>query len=151
MGLLALAGCGFTPLYQSGTAAFGYQNHVAFDVASDRDGYILREELQSRFGRTTDARYTLSVRLTVTDGLAAVAADTTIARRNIEIAADYSLTDLSGAVVKDGTVSSFGGYSNSGTTVATRAAEADARARILGSIADLILADINGATLRADQ
>jgi len=143
LSLVALAGCGFRPLYGTNGAASVYQNAVGFVVPDGSDGYELRRNLEDRFGQSEAPAYILTVSLTATDVQAAVAADTSIARRNLEMAAEFALRDSGGNTVISGSVSAFGGYSNTGTTVSIRAAERDSRARVLAALADLISARIN--------
>ena len=112
------------------------------------DGYELRRELEDRFGHSESPAYWLTVTLAATDVQAAVAPDTSIARRNLEMTADYILRDGAGNSVSGGTVSTFAGYSNTGTTVSIRAAERDSRARVLAALAELIVARINSDAAR---
>lgn len=143
LGLVALAGCGLRPLYGPAGGATAFQGAVGFVLPQDSDGYVMRTKLEDRFGSSDSPQYWLTVTFTSQDGPAAIAVDTSIARRNLEMTAEFELRSASGEMVTSGTVSAFGGYSNTGTTVATRAAERDTRERVLTSLADLILARVN--------
>jgi LPS-assembly lipoprotein len=60
----------------------------------------------------------------------------------------YSLRDLStGATLTTGEVTSFTGYSATGTTVAVQAAERDAEARLMVILADQLLTRLLAADL----
>ncbi len=60
----------------------------------------------------------------------------------------YSLRDLeTGAIVTSGDVTSFTGYSATGTTVAVQAAERDAEARLMAILADQLLIRLLAADL----
>ena len=49
--LLALAACGFEPVYGPGGAGTALQNRVLVDAPEDRFGYFLVREVESRLGR----------------------------------------------------------------------------------------------------
>lgn len=49
--LLALAACGFEPVYGPGGAGAALQNRVLVDAPEDRFGYFLVREVESRLGR----------------------------------------------------------------------------------------------------
>ncbi len=77
--------------------------------------------------------------LDITQERVAIAEDGSITRYSLPGAAAYVLRDGAQTVVTQGEVSAFTSYSTTGTTVATRAAEADARARLAVILADLIV------------
>ncbi|HCQ58330.1 MAG TPA: hypothetical protein DIU10_10575, partial [Sulfitobacter sp.] len=54
---------------------------------------------------------------------------------------------LGGQIVTSGKVESFTGYSATGTTVATRAAELDAQERLMVILADLVVSRLYAADL----
>ena len=58
---------------------------------------------------------------------------------------DYSLRAADGTTITSGSVSGFTGYSTTGTTVATEAAEADAEERLAVLLADQIMARLMAA------
>ena len=139
LGFVALAGCGFTPVYGTGGAARVYWQRVAFETPADADGFALRQRLQDRLGIAAEADYRLIVTLDFAQTSAAIGADNSASRLNIAGKADYVLRDSADNVIATGTVESFTGYSNTGTTVATRAAELDARQRLVDGLADKIV------------
>ncbi len=103
--------------------------------------YRLRTALEDRLGRAESPVYALDVSTVVEEVTAAVAQDGSITRFNLKGDAAWALKDpVSGATLARGQVNSFTSYSATGTTVATRTAETDARDRLAIALADLILA-----------
>lgn len=135
----ALAGCGFTPAYGPKGGAAALQNQILFDEPGTRDGYVLVRHLENRLGRAQAARFGLSVSLTTSEEGLAYTQDAQITRYDLVGKAVYALRDLgTGKVLTSGTVDSFTGYSTTGSTVATLAAEKDARERLMTILADQI-------------
>ncbi len=139
LGALALAGCGFTPVYGTGGAGGALRGTVAYQVPETVDGYILGKRLQDRLGLTDSAAYVLAVTITVTEAAGAIDRTNTSTRISLPGTAAWTLTGVDGAIRAQGEVSAFTGYSNTGSTVATRTAREDARARLMTTLADLIV------------
>jgi LPS-assembly lipoprotein len=144
---LALAACGFTPVYAPGGVGAALRNRVLVDPPTDRDTFLLVQDLEQRLGRGTAAQYGLAVILALEiEGLAVTAAGD-ITRYNMVGKADYALRDLrDGAIISSGQVDNFTGYSSTGSTVETLAAERDARARLMTILADQITARLYALT-----
>ena len=135
----ALAGCGFTPAYGPDGGASALQGRVEVDEPNTRNGYVLVRHLESRLGRAQSPRYGLSVALTTSEEGLGYTQDAKITRYDLVGKATYALRDLStGEVLTSGTVDSFTGYSTTGSTVATLAAERDARERLMTILANQI-------------
>ena len=145
---LALAACGFTPVYGPGGAGSALQDQVLVDEPSTEEGYLLTRHLETRLGRAGSPRYGLGLTIaTVEDGLA-INALGDITRYNLLGVVDYALRDTSGgAVVTSGRVENFTGYSATGSTVATLAAERDALERLMVILGDQIIARLFAADL----
>ncbi len=139
--LMLIAACGFQPVYGPGGAGQALQNRVTVDAPDDRESYFLVREIETRLGRTTAPVFSLDLTIaTSEDGLAIDQAGNTT-RYNILGAADFTLRDLSsGQIATSGRVESFTGYSATGTTVATLAAQQDAQVRLMTILADQIVA-----------
>ncbi|UYV37495.1 LPS assembly lipoprotein LptE [Rhodobacteraceae bacterium D3-12] len=136
---VALVGCGFSPAYAPGAAATKLLGSISVDEPVDRDSYLLVQQLEHRLGRSAVPRYGLSLALEVKDERMAVDATSITTRFNVIGKATFALRDLAdGKVLQTGTVDSFTGYSATGTTVATRATERDARERLMTILADQI-------------
>ncbi len=137
--LTALSGCGLEPVYGPGAAANDLFGRIALTAPDSVEGYRLRSRIERRLGRAEAADLTLDVALDITRERVAVAEDGSITRFTLPGAATWVLRDTAGVTVADGTVNAFASYSTTGTTVATRAAETDARARLAVILADLIV------------
>ncbi|MDX1780799.1 MAG: LPS assembly lipoprotein LptE [Thalassovita sp.] len=136
----ALTGCGFSPVYAPGGAGQALLNSIAVDAPETRDEQTLMREIETRLGRSSAPRYALSYDLEVREERMAVSATNITTRFNLIGKADYTLTDTgTDAVVTQGSVDQFTGYSATGTTVATLAAERDAHERLAKILADLIV------------
>jgi len=136
---IALSGCGFTPAYGPAGGAQKLQGTVLVDAPTDRDTYLMTQSLEERLGRSQNAAYGLSYALTLNEERMAVTGNNITTRFNVVGKATYALRDLaSGAVLTNGIVDSFTGYSADSTTVATLSAKGDARARVISILADQI-------------
>lgn len=139
LGLAALAGCGFTPVYGTrGTASHLY-GQIAFELPDTIAGYHTRQELESKLGVTQTAAYVLTVTLDPVQDIAVAINDDNAARRtNLLGQASFKLADIAGNPLADGEVQASAGYSRTGNTVATSAAEDDALRRLSVNLADQI-------------
>ena len=136
----ALAGCGFAPAYGPNGAGNRLLSTILMDEPKTRAAFLLTREIEDRLGRAANPRYGLSYAITITDRAVGITGDDITSRYNIEGAVTYALREMNGgAVVATGKVDSFTSYSASGTTVATQAAERDARARLMTILADQIV------------
>ncbi|PVA11152.1 hypothetical protein DC366_05170 [Pelagivirga sediminicola] len=150
--LAALPACGFSPVYGPGGAGTALQGAVLVDEPLTRDGYLLTREIESRLGRANPGRFGLSHAITVRQESVAISKANVTTRFRLLGDVTYALRDLeSGAVVTSGKVSNFTGYSASGTTVATQAAEGDARRRLMNIMADQIVTRLIVAAPAAPQ
>lgn len=145
---LALASCGFAPVYGPGGSGAALQNRVLVDPPVDREGYLLVRQLEDRLGRTGDAAYRLSVVLSLAQEDRAIDPDGDIRRFHLIGTATYSLKDAAtGDVLRADVVDDFVGYSATGTTVATLAARRDAQERLMTILADQIVLQLQGTQL----
>lgn len=136
---LALAACGFEPVYGTGSAALSLQGKLLTTEPRTRDAYLLNQRIEERFGRATDPTYRLIVSLNVTEDGLAINTDGDIERYNVIGKAKFRLLDMAtDAEIMAGESSNFTGYSATGSTVTTLAAQRDARARLMTILADQI-------------
>lgn len=143
LGALALGGCGFTPVYGPGGVAEGLRNRIAFDEPRDRAGFVLVRALESRLGTPGDPRFRLSASIFRGEERVAITSQGVTNRFQIRGRVDYALRpETGGAAVTSGSVESFVSYSATRTTVATRAAQADAEERLMRLLADRIVAEL---------
>lgn len=137
---VALAGCGLTPVYGPNGAGTQLLRRVRVDTPDSVDSYQFTRTLEDRLGRADSPAYGLAYDLTLREEGLAVLASQAITRYNVLGEATFALTDLdTSQVVASGRVSGFTGYSATGTTVATRAAQTDAQARLVGLLADQVV------------
>ena len=138
--LVAGAACGFTPAYGPEGGASVLQDNLRVVAPDRRDGFLIAQRLEDRFGRNDGGRYVLTVTPTIQRQGLATSVEGTTNRFQLTGRADYSLTDQgSGAVLREGRVIDFTGFSATGSTVATLAAERDAAARLMVILADQIV------------
>ncbi len=143
LSLLALGGCGFTPIYGPGGAAEGLRNQIAFDEPSDRLRFILVRQLEARLGVPSDPRYRLSASVRRGEERIAVTSEGVTNRFQLLGVVDYAVRDAgTERRLTSGTVRNFVSYSATRTTVATRAAENAAEERLMRILADQIVAEL---------
>lgn len=137
MGLLALSGCGFAPIYGTGN---GLREQIAFESDDTVAGFRLNERFEERVGFSAAPRYLLRTSIRYNERAAAITAEGDTARLNIIGTADWVLTDLaSGAQVETGRVDGFTSYSAIGSTIATQSTRDDALERLAVLLADRIV------------
>ena len=109
-------------------------------VAPDTpDGFRLRARLEDRLGRADVPAAVLTVEPSVEAVEAGITPEGAITRYNLQGRAAWRLDTPSGLALGQGEVTGFTGYSATGTTLATRAAEEDAQERLMVLLADEIV------------
>ena len=137
---LAVAGCGFAPVYGTNSGAQALQNRVLVNAPNTREDYALVRQIERRLGRAETIEYRLNVDLEISEDGVAITPDGDITRYNVTGTATYVMTNATtDATAASGTVSTFTSYSAVGTTVVTLNAQEDARDRLAVALADLIL------------
>ncbi len=139
---LALAACGFQPVYAPGGAGSALYGNVAVSAPKDVESYLLVQNLEQRLGRSAGSGgdYDLNVRVATVTRAAAITTSNETNRYSITGNANFTLKNAaSGDVVAKGLVTDFVGYSASGSTVDTLADERDARGRLMEILADHII------------
>ncbi|MBV9330571.1 MAG: hypothetical protein JOZ55_03360 [Alphaproteobacteria bacterium] len=143
---IAIAGCGFHPLY--GTAAIGsglnrtfasvYVEPIAdYNVADT--GYELRNALIDLLDSNQNARYRLKVSLTETTEGLALLTNASITRYNDTLTVRYSLVDSStGKVATSGIETGLAAYNVVSSPYATLIAQQDADKRVAQDMAERI-------------
>lgn len=140
LGLLALGGCGFAPIYGQDNALRG---QIAYDTDETVAGFRIRTRLEERLGFATTPRYLLTVTRTEQRRTSAITSDGDTTRFNVIGTATWALKDAAtGTQVETGAVEAFTGYATTGSTTATQAAETDATARLSVILADMIVSRI---------
>ncbi|WP_289043054.1 LPS assembly lipoprotein LptE [uncultured Aliiroseovarius sp.] len=138
--VVALGGCGFTPVYAPGGAADGLRGAVTVAAPSDADSYELVKRLEERLGRNLAAPYNLTYTITTRSEGVGVTPRQEITRTQILGAIEFTVTDTAtGKAVEEGSVSSFTSYSTEGSTVSTASVERDANRRLMVALADMMV------------
>ncbi len=145
--LFLLSACGFQSVYGAGGNGGILQDRVLVEEQNTREGFLLVRQIEERIGRGADPAYRLGLGLEILEEGLGVDEDDNTLRFNLIGTADFELRDETGALVTSGQVSSFTGYSATGTFVATLAAEQDARERLMTILADQIIARLLTADL----
>lgn len=134
---LALAACGFQPVYAPGGNADQLYGRIEVSAPDSVNTYLLVRNLEERLGRPAAAEYKLNVSLRTSTQGQAITADNAILRYAIQGNVNYALVRSgTGEVVHSGNVSNFTGYSATGSTVETFASEKDANRRLMEILAD---------------
>ena len=142
---LALAACGFQPVYGPGGAGDVLRGRVEVSAPDDVESYWLVQNLEQSLGRTAAAGtdYLLDVKVRTASQGQAITASNDTTRYSIVGTAAYTLTDKeSGAVMASGEVRNFTGYSATGSTVDTLAGERDARQRLMVILSDQLVTQL---------
>ena len=138
--LVGGAACGFTPAYGPQGGASALQDNMRVAAPERRDGFLISQRLEDRFGRNDSGRYVLTVTPTIQRQGLATSVEGTTNRFQLTGRADFALRDtVTDTVVRQGRVIDFTGFSATGSTVATLATERDAAARLMVILADQIV------------
>jgi LPS-assembly lipoprotein len=154
--LLALSGCGLSPMYAGGGSGPVAQGLAAVEVPpiEGKAGWLMRHALNDRLGQAGTqgaARYRLDVVLDdKLEGLGLIS-DDTIGRERRTLRARYQLVDLaSGEILLDATAGSDAGIDVVSSEYATIAAEQTALENLSKEVADRIVARL-ALALRATK
>ena len=138
---LALAACGFAPVYGPNGPARGFQGKIRIADPADKNAFDLVERLEERLGRPKATRFDLTYTIKTTATSVGITPDNAITRYNLNGVIDWALMDrASNARVAGGQVKSFTSYSATGSTIAGLAAQEDAARRLMRILADQITA-----------
>ena len=147
---LALAACGFEPVYGPGGTGRLLQNNVLVDAPGTQNAYLLTRELEERLGRATAPAYALSLDIRTFERPLAIDRAGNTGRFQMQGHVSYALRRSdTGQIITSGQVENFAGYSATGTTVATLAGEDDARERLMNMLAEQIATRLYAAELPA--
>ncbi|MGV8953340.1 MAG: LPS assembly lipoprotein LptE [Cypionkella sp.] len=137
---LALAACGFTPVYGPQGPAAGLQGTISVASPSDKNSFDLVERLEERLDRPKAVAYDMTYSIATSVAAVGITPDNAITRYNLNGTIKWALiARKSGARVTGGTVHSFTSYSATGSTVAGISAQEDAARRLMRLLADQIV------------
>ncbi|NOD86163.1 LPS assembly lipoprotein LptE [Ruegeria sp. HKCCD6119] len=131
---LALAACGFEPVYAPGGSGSALYGRVEVSAPNTVESYLLVQDLEQQLGRSAGSvnDFKLDVQVsTVTRG-AAITTTNETQRYTIDGSAQYTLrSNATGQIIASGSVADFVSYSAAGSTVSTLADERDAKRRLM--------------------
>lgn len=145
LSLLALGGCGFTPVFGTGPEGQGSNLRGRIDVAApvDEEGFELAKRLEDRLGLPQAADLSLTADIRISEEAVGFLPDGEISRFNVVGRVDWRLSRIGDGVgIATGSERSFTSYSATSTTVATTFAQRDARRRLMVILADRIVTDL---------
>ncbi len=138
-----LTACGFSPVYGPDGTGNALRGRVEIAAPDTINSYILVQRLEEQLGRTVDPAYTLALTLATEQQGQAITANDETTRYSIVGILGYVLTEIAtGRIVASGDVRNFTGYSATGSTVETLAAERDANRRLMVILADQLVAGL---------
>ncbi|MBK1696894.1 LPS assembly lipoprotein LptE [Rhodovibrio salinarum] len=151
--LLALAGCGFQPMYgeratpQSGQVSPSVMNSVAIVPLSDRLGQqlhnALRDQLNPR-GQPSDPKYRLAVQISSVSEPSTLRSDGTATRRRFQLRATWQLESYdSSESLFSSSAEAATSYNVGDQPYATVTAFEDAQERVVDQVARLIATRAN--------
>jgi LPS-assembly lipoprotein len=149
IGVFAVAGCGFHPLYgdTGATAETAEKLAVIYvdPIPDNKLGYELRNELIDLFNASGDASknvYRLRVTLNTKSEGVAIQNDAAITRYNDTLTVSYSLTDAKGQVITKGVETGLSAYNVVTSPYATLTAQQSADKNAAVDIAYRIRTDL---------
>ncbi len=140
---LALMGCGFEPMYGTGTEARAGLGQVYVDVIPSEAGFVLRDWLIRQLGPSETPTHRLEVDLEIdTEGVALTTQNVTT-RFDVTGIARFRLVPLDGGpTILSDSIAAVAGYSapesETASAYASRVAEADAIDRVARQLAERI-------------
>ena len=137
-GAAPLAGCGFTPLYATPALTPALASVETVLPGTSRTGFLLKEQLGQQFARDTDepAHYRLTLTLRESRFPRGVRVNNVANRYELDVNADYSLSDAATAkVLYTGSSSVEVSYDSADPPYAGVAANQDGEQRAAGQMA----------------
>lgn len=145
LSFLALAGCGFRPIYGSfedRQQVAGALNNVAIANIADREGQMLRNHLIDRMyhnGRPQNPSATLEIRLSSSEISMGIQKDATTARQEYNLSANYVLKDNNGKELTKGIARSIVSYNKLDAQYGTLASKQNASDRAVKEVGEQII------------
>jgi len=140
LGAAPLAACGYQPVYQKGSVARGLQGNLNFNLIDSREGFMLLEALEKRFGAGgASAQYDVTINLMLAESDLILTVATGLSRVTIDGIAKVKVTDRStGDEVFGEKIRDVIGYSANEETLATATSRRDARDKLIRALAEQI-------------
>ena len=140
---LALAGCGFTPLY--GEAGVGSRlSRIAVTTQDDRLGYRVREQLEDALGRDAGQAPLWRLETTVEQSRRPLGRriDDTATRYELTVRGSWTLTPVDGGLPLSGVETVTTTYAAADQPYAAIAAQQDSEERVAAELARRIRLDL---------
>lgn len=137
---LLVSACNFTPVYGPEGAGSQIENRILIKAPTTKDAYFVTRRLETRLGRADLAPMTLS--FSVSNSSAGLGTTATGSTTRVQRVGSLSYTlknSATGKNIAKGSVSNFTGYSATGNTAATLAAERAAIERLMNILADQLV------------
>jgi LPS-assembly lipoprotein len=143
VGLLALAGCGFTPAYGPNGGGGALQNSILAAEPRDKPAFDFVERIEERLGPSDAPRFALNYTIALAAVDMGITAANATTRINLTGTVTWQLRDVAtGAQLTGGRVQNFTSYSVIGSTVASLSSQDDASTRLVRILADQIVSQL---------
>lgn len=137
-----MAACGFTPVYGPDGVGNRLLGQIAFAEPDTVNGYNFTKRMEERLGRSVGP-FQMDTTIAVSERDLGATSTGDTSRIRLNGTASYKVTsDLDDSVELTGSTFAFTGYSFTGSTAATQAAERDAYERLMIILADQIVDDL---------
>jgi len=135
-----LGACNFTPVYAPTETGSKIEGKIHVAEPKTKEQYLVTRRLETRLGRSDPAPMTLTYSVSHgASGLGTTATGSTTRLHRIGTLS-YSLkASGSGSLIDSGSIRNFTGYSATGNTAATLAAERDSIERLMIILADQLI------------
>ncbi|SDY31189.1 LPS-assembly lipoprotein [Jannaschia faecimaris] len=138
--LVALAGCGFTPVYGPGGGGAALRAAIRPTEPDTDLTFAFVRQFEERLGRAVVPMWELDYTIVTSDEALAIDGSNNITRYNIEGWIDWTVTPVgSSSVMLSGRDSTFTSYSATGSTISTLESERDAQRRLARILADKVV------------
>lgn len=138
--VLCVGACNFTPVYGPGAAGSQLEGQIFITEPSTKNEYFVTRQLETRLGRSDPAPMSLS--FSVSNGSSSLGRTATGSTTRLHRIGrlNYALKNTdTGAPIASGKVENFTGYSATGNTAATLAAERAASERLMILLANQLI------------
>jgi len=136
---LPVAACGFTPIYRQGSAGKSLMGRLRFNLTETREGFLLLEQLEQRFGAGDAVDFDVIITLKTTEDTLTLTAATSLDRITVTGKAHLSVkSKATGNEVFADDLRETTGFSSNKETAVTAQSRRDAHDRLVKSLADKI-------------
>lgn len=135
-----LMACQFTPVYAPDGAGSKLEGRIAIAEPNTQDQFLVTRRLETRLGRANPAPLTLQYSVSHSlAGLGTTATGGTTRYHRVGYLSYSLIATDTGAKIDSGSLTNFTGYSATGNTAATLAAERNSIERLMVILADQLI------------